>query len=98
MMKKVLIGAGVIVGVVAVGAIGYGLYKYYSKPDYIDDIDEDEIFDDEFDDDLFDDEEEEEGTESVSEILNNFEKTMDVSEDNEEKQTYNDTDDTKNQQ
>ena len=28
MMKKVLIGAGVIVGVVAVGAIGYGLYKY----------------------------------------------------------------------
>ena len=47
----------VVVGVIAVAAIIYGLYCYFT-PDYLDDFDDDydDEFDDDFDDDFFEDE------------------------------------------
>lgn len=44
----------VIGAVVAVAAIAYAVYRYFT-PDYLDDFEED--FDDDFDDDFFEDEE-----------------------------------------
>lgn len=54
-MKKTIIWILAIVGaVVAIGAIAYAVYRYFT-PDYLEDFEEE--FEDDFDDDYFDDEE-----------------------------------------
>lgn len=54
----VLIVCTILVSAVAIAAIIYGLYCYFT-PDYLDDFDEDydDEFDDDFDDDFFENEE-----------------------------------------
>lgn len=54
----VLIICTILVSCVAIAAIIYGLYCYFT-PDYLDDFDEDydDEFDDDFDDDFFENEE-----------------------------------------
>ena len=54
-MKKTIIWILAIVGaVVAIGAIAYAVYRFFT-PDYLEDFDED--FEDDFEDDYFDEEE-----------------------------------------
>lgn len=45
----------IVGGVLAVAAIAYGVYRFFT-PDYLDDFEDD--FDDDFEDDFFDDEDE----------------------------------------
>ncbi len=54
-MKKTILWVLAIVGaIVAIGAIAYGVYRFFT-PDYLEDFDED--FEDDFEDDYFDEEE-----------------------------------------
>ena len=55
--SKVLWICAVAGAVVAVAAIAYGVYRFFT-PDYLEDFEED--FEDDFDDDFFDDEDEKE--------------------------------------
>ena len=55
-IKKTILWILAIVGaVVAIGAIAYAVYRFFT-PDYLEDF-EDDFFEDEFDDDFFEDEE-----------------------------------------
>ena len=54
-IKKTILWILAVVGaVVAIGAIAYGVYRFFT-PDYLEDFEEE--FEDDFDDDYFDDEE-----------------------------------------
>ena len=58
---KVLWICAIAGAVVAVAAIAYGVYRFFT-PDYLEDFEDD--FDDDFDDDFFEDEEDEDVTTS----------------------------------
>lgn len=51
--KTVCLVLSIIAGIVAIAAIAYGLYKYLSREDDVDDFEDD--FEDDFDDDFEDD-------------------------------------------
>lgn len=49
--KVLLVGLGVVAAIVAIAAICYGVYCYFS-PDYLDDDDDDFDFEDDYEDDF----------------------------------------------
>lgn len=66
-MKKLLAGLGIAVGVAAVGAAGYGAYKYCEGMDATPDLD------DNFDDDTADIDEEVDDAEDIDEEASDVE-------------------------